>query len=264
MDMIMDIKNQIDWELKEIYISEDLKRRIRTKAKKRKPYQYIKGIVASFVILIFGGTTVFAGYYIYNKVMVNEEILPELDDMYCVQTNKLNMAVDEYGIINAKIDNYQVLQNKLGIKLLSSKLSEENSYMQGKIKTNNKSFAIVSFKNYILGDTKNYSYVVDEDFYTYDHGIEYYSPISLKVEIILNEIQMENGWDIDYLGMYQFKENYISLQGYKVNLLEDTIKNKTEHYISQKCAIFVADGIRYTLKGRTSFENMKYIVDTME
>ncbi len=75
---------------------------------------------------------------------------------------------------------------------------------------------------------------------------------------------MEYGWDIDYLGMYQFKENYISLQGYKVNLLEDTIKNKTENYISEKCAIFVADGIRYTLKGRTSFENMKYIVDTME
>lgn len=261
----MDMKKQIDLELKEIHMSEELKRKIRHKAVKRAPHRYISGIAASLAILILGSTTAFAGYYIYNKVMVNEEVLPELDSMHYIQVNTLNFQADEYGMINEKVEDYETIQNELGIDLLNSALSKNNPYMLGKIKTDNKDFAILSFENYILGDTENYNYLSNEDFYTYDHGKEYYSPVSLTVDIMLSEAQMKNGWDTDYLGFYTFKENYVSAQGYKVNFIEDTTgEDEVENYVSEKCAVFVADGIRYTLKGRTSFENMKNIVDTME
>lgn len=39
----------------------------------------------------------------------------------------------------------------------------------------------------------------------------------------------------------------------------------SDHFlVSEKIAVFVADGIHYTLKGRTSLENIKTIVDSME
>lgn len=263
--MIMDIKNQIDLELREIHMSEDMKKKIRHKVAKRIPRRFISSIAASLVILILGGTTVFAGSYIYNKVVINEENLPELDPMLYVQTRTLNLQANKYGIINEKVEDYKTIQNELGVNLLNSELAQNNSYMLGKIKTDNKDFVILSFENYILGDTDNYIYLPNEDIYTYDHGKEYYSSVSLTVDIMLSEKQMKNGWNIDYLGLYKFKENYVSVQGYKVNLLEDTTGNdKAENCVSEKCAVFVADGIRYMIKGRTSFENIKNIVDTMK
>ena len=101
--------------------------------------------------------------------------------------------------------------------------------MLGEIKTDNKDFVILSFENYIVGDTGNYNYLRNADFYTYD--------------------QMKNGWDTDYLGIYEFKENYVSAQGYKVNLIEDTTgEDNVENYVSEKCAVFAANGIQYTLR----------------
>ena len=43
-----------------------------------------------------------------------------------------------------------------------------------------------------------------------------------------------------------------------------TEENVENNYVSEKCAIFVADGVRYTLCGRTSMETIKEIVDSME
>lgn len=75
---------------------------------------------------------------------------------------------------------------------------------------------------------------------------------------------MHNGWNTDYLGFYQFVENYTSAQGYAVNIIEDTTEEENlENYVPEKVAVFVADGIRYSLKGRTSLDEMKAIVDTM-
>ena len=60
---------------------------------------------------------------------------------------------------------------------------------------------------------------------------------------------MKNGWDTDYLGIYEFKENYVSAQGYKVNLIEDTTgEDNVENYVSEKCEVFAANGIQYTLR----------------
>ena len=42
--------------------------------------------------------------------------------------------------------------------MLNSVLSQNNPYMLGEIKTDNKDFVILSFENYIVGDTGNYNY----------------------------------------------------------------------------------------------------------
>ena len=41
-------------------------------------------------------------------------------------------------------------------------------------------------------------------------------------------------------------------------------KNENEGVVSEKIAVFVSDGVRYTLKGRVSVETMKAIVDSMK
>lgn len=265
MDMVMDMKKQIDMELDTIYMNEELKRKIRKRTSKKPMQRFASGIAVAFAIMILGGTTVFAGYYMYNKIMVNEDVLPELADMKYLKTNALNWQTDEYGMTRTQIDDYKKLQNKLGISLLENDMALDNSYLMGSIETDNKDFAIITLENYIIGDTKNYQYNAKEKFYSYDHGEKFYSPVSLTIDIMLSKKQEENGWDRDYLGLYKFKESYVSAQGYKVNLLEDmTDEAMVDGYVSEKCAIFVADGVRYTLKGRTSIENMKNIVDTMK
>ena len=93
----------------------------------------------------------------------------------------------------------------------------------------------------------------------------YKSPISLQADIVLSETQLNNLWTTDYLGMYSFVEQFVSEQGYKVNLIEETIDgNQPQNFVSKKTAVFVADGIRYTLTGRTTVENMKQIVNSMK
>ena len=65
--------------------------------------------------------------------------------------------------------------------------------------------------------------------------------------------------------MYHFVEQYESAQGYLVNLVEDTIgEEPPADYVSKKIAVFVADGIRYTLTGQVSLDTMKELVDTMK
>ena len=76
--------------------------------------------------------------------------------------------------------------------------------------------------------------------------------------MILSDEQLKNGWDTDYLGMYESMEEYQSAQGYKVNLIQD---NNGDEKLNEGV---VSNGIRYTLKGRVSVDTMKTIVDTMK
>ena len=77
--------------------------------------------------------------------------------------------------------------------------------------------------------------------------------------MILSDEQLKNGWDTDYLGMYESMEEYQSAQGYKVNLIQDNNGDEklNEGVVSEKIAVFFSNGIRYTLKGRVSFDTMK-------
>lgn len=259
------LKEKMDIELSELTFSDEMKRNVLRGKKKRKMPAAVKYAAAAALVFLLGGTTALAGYTLLNKVNVNDTVLPGLDSMEVIDAGPFEGTADENGVIEKTFSDYRALKDELGIPLLDSELSQENPYMKGRFTTDNKDYAMIEVENYILGDTHDYRFLPEEGWYQFEPGAEYTSPVSLTVDIILSEEQAENGWDTDYLGMYEYAGSYVSADGYKVNLIQDTAGGgQAENYVSEKCAVFVAGGIRYTLEGRVSFETMKEIVDTMK
>lgn len=229
---------------------------------RRKSTKKLTVILCMMVFAIVFSSTIYAVKLVNEQTKVNELELPELDSMKV--TNQIKNR--EKGIKPQSISrmNYKQIQEQLGVSLLNSELSKDDRYMITDVETDNKDYAIIKCDNYILGDTSNYSYN-DEGFYNYDEGNLYKSPISIQADIILSETQLNNVWTTDYLGMYGFVEQFVSEQGYKVNLIEEKNDgNQPQDFVSKKIAVFVADGIRYTLTGRTTVDNMKQIVNSMK
>lgn len=224
-----------------------------------------KKLTIALCMVIFAvvfSSTIYAVKLVNEQSKVNELELPELDSMKITkQIKNIEKSIKPQSISKM---NYKQIQEQLGVSLLNSELSKDDKYMISDIETDNKDYAIIKCDNYILGDTSNYSYN-EEGFYSFDEGNLYKSPISLQADIILSETQLNNVWTTDYLGMYGFVEQFVSEQGYKVNLIEEKNDgNQPQNFVSKKIAVFVADGIRYTLTGRTTVDNMKQIVNSMK
>ena len=229
---------------------------------RRKSTKKLTIVLCMMVFAIVFSSTIYAVKLVNEQSKVNELELPELDPMKITKQIKNG----ERNIKSQSIsrENYKQIQEQLGVSLLNSELSKDDKYMISDVETDNKDYAIIKCDNYILGDTSNYSYN-DEGFYSYDEGNLYKSPISIQADIILSETQLNNVWTTDYLGMYGFVEQFVSEQGYKVNLIETKNDgNQPPNFVSKKIAVFVADGIRYTLTGRTTVDNMKQIVNSMK
>ncbi|WP_392435494.1 hypothetical protein ACF3OI_01560 [Finegoldia magna] len=229
---------------------------------RRKSTKKLTIVLCMMVFAIVFSSTIYAVKLVNEQSKVNELELPELDPMKITKQIKNG----ERNIKSQSIsrENYKQIQERLGISLLNSELSKDDKYMISDVETDNKDYAIIKCDNYILGDTSNYSYN-EEGFYSYDEGNLYKSPISIQADIILSETQLNNVWTTDYLGMYGFVEQFVSEQGYKVNLIESKNDgNQPQNFVSKKIAVFVADGIRYTLTGRTTVDNMKQIVNSMK
>ena len=214
------------------------------------------------VFAIVFSSAVYAVKLVNEQSKVNELELPELDSMKITkQIKNREKNIKQQSISRL---NYKQIQEQLGVSLLNSELSKDEKYMISDVETDNKDYAIIKCDNYIIGDTSNYSYN-EEGFYSYDEGNLYKSPISLQADIILSQTQLNNVWTTDYLGMYSFVEQFVSEQGYKVNLIEEKNDgNQPQNFVSKKIAVFVADGIRYTLTGKTTVDNMKQIVNSMK
>ncbi|MDU5743775.1 MAG: hypothetical protein E6Z87_06990 [Finegoldia magna] len=224
-----------------------------------------KKLTIALCMVIFAvvfSSTIYAVKLVNEQSKVNELELPELDSMKITkQIKNIEKSIKPQSISKM---NYKQIQEQLGVSLLNSELSKDDKYMISDVETDNKDYAIIKCDNYILGDTSNYSYN-EEGFYSFDEGNLYKSPISLQADIILSETQLNNVWTTDYLGMYGFVEQFVSEQGYKVNLIEEKNDgNQPQKFVSKKIAVFVADGIRYTLTGRTTVDNMKQIVNSMK
>ena len=293
--MNINMKDTIDRELECIVLSEEMKSRIRKKAVSRRRDGVLKWAVVFAAAVILGGTGAAAGYRMLITHSVNGEVLPELDPMRVVEIHipegqpaafasaeqpaapapaeqpdsagqgELTGVPDEYGMIQKDYKDYRKIQEELGIHLLDTELSANNPYMQGHIMTDGSDFAMITVENYILGDTGRYQFLEEENRYAYESGNVFLSPISLTVRLILSEEQLNRGWDWEYLGMYRFAESYTSGEGYRVNLVERTLENgDTGNAVLEKSAVFVADGVEYTLRGRVSMETMKGIVETMK
>lgn len=224
-----------------------------------------KKLTIALCMVIFAivfSSTVYAVKLVNEQSKVNELELPELDSMKI--TKQIKNGERNIKSQSTSRLNYKQIQEQLGVSLLNSELSKDDRYMITDVETDNKDYAIIKCDNYILGDTSNYSYN-EEGFYSFDEGNLYKSPISLQADIILSETQLNNVWTTDYLGMYGFVEQFVSEQGYKVNLIEEKNDgNQPQNFVSKKIAVFVADGIRYTLTGRTTVDNMKQIVNSMK
>ncbi len=193
------------------------------------------------VFAIVFSSTIYAVKLVNEQSKVNELELPELDSMKITkQIKNIEKSIKPQSISKM---NYKQIQEQLGVSLLNSELSKDDKYMISDVETDNKDYA----------------------FYSFDEGNLYKSPISLQADIILSETQLNNVWTTDYLGMYGFVEQFVSEQGYKVNLIEEKNDgNQPQNFVSKKIAVFVADGIRYTLTGRTTVDNMKQIVNSMK
>lgn len=284
--MDINMKDMIDRELERMVLSEEMKNRIRERAVPRRRKGRLKWAAVLAAAVILGGTGAAAGYRMLITHSVNGEVLPALDSMRVVQihfpTGNPEPRVpaeqevsarqdgrlwtqDEYGMFHKDFHNYGEIQEELGIHLLDTELSENNPCMLGHIMTDGKDFAVITVENYILGDTGRYQFLEEENRYSYESGSVFLSPISLTVRLVLSEEQLHQGWDWEYLGMYRLAESYTSAQGYKVNLVERTLENgDTGDAVLEKNAVFAADGIEYSLRGRVSMETMKLIVDMMK
>ena len=229
---------------------------------RRKSTKKITIVLCMMVFAFVFSSTVYGVKLVNEQSKVNELELPELDSMKITkQIKNREKNIKQQSISRL---NYKQIQEQLGVSLLNSELSKDDKYMITDVETDNKDYAIIKCDNYIIGDTSNYSYN-DEGFYSYEEGNLYKSPISIQADIILSETQLNNLWTTDYLGMYSFVEQFVSEQGYKVNLIEETIDgNQPQNFVSKKIAVFVADGIRYSLTGRTTVDNMKQIVNSMK
>ena len=229
---------------------------------RRKSTKKLTIVLCMMVFAIVFSSTVYGVKLVNEQSKVNELELPELDSMKITkQIKNIEESIKPQSISRM---NYKQIQEELGVSLLNSELSKDDKYMITDVETDNKDYAIIKCDNYIIGDTSNYSYN-EEGFYSFDEGKLYKSPISIQADIVLSETQLNNLWTTDYLGMYKFTEQFVSEQGYKVNLIEETIDGiQPQNFVSKKIAVFVADGIRYTLTGRTTVENMKQIVNSMK
>ena len=229
---------------------------------RRKSTKKLTIVLCMMVFAIVFSPTVYAVKLVNEQSKVNELELPELDSMKITkQIKNIEKSIKSQSISRM---NYKQIQEELGVSFLNSELSKDEKYMISDVETDNKDYAIIKCDNYIIGDTSNYSYN-EEGFYSYDEGNLYKSPISLQADIILSQTQLNNVWTTDYLGMYSFVEQFVSEQGYKVNLIEEKNDgNQPQDFVSKKIAVFVADGIRYTLTGRTTVDNMKQIVNSMK
>ena len=267
-----DIRNCIDTELHEIQFSEQAKQRVMQLAHNSAPERSKRSRLRRSVIVCIAAcalciTTVFAAIYMNSVIKVNDAVLPELDSMQITDLPRVTGSQDEYGTVEKSYDVYDQMVADLGIKLLDTTLEGDNPYMQIELETDNKDYCFIEVENYIIGDVTGFQLLPDKTAYAYEHGIVYDTPVSLRLEMILSQEQMDIGLDRDYLGMYDYVESYRSAQGYRVNILRgtegdgqvDAMDVKTE-----KIAIFVADGIRYTLTGRVSLDTMKEIVDSMQ
>lgn len=260
-----ELKKFLQTQLEPINLSDEVKEKIRAayrskNAIKKRLYKIPAAVAAS--VLIFT-TTAFAGYYIYNKISVNDEILPEVDNMEAVQAPAVPGVPDDDGCIKKEYHSYSELNNDLGNILLESKLASEHpQYEKVIVDTDNENYMFVHVDNYIVGDVKKLEKLDDIDKYSFEPGEIYGSPIFLDAELILSEDQLESGIDYDYLGLYEFQEQYISRQGYKVNIVSSTTSK--EGIPSEKNAVFVANGIRYKIQGCVSTDVLKRIVNSME
>lgn len=260
----MRFREQINQELAHITLPEDFVEKILSSSRKRTGLWRYQAACIVLCLLLAGGT-VSAGWFVYSKIRVNDHILPESGPLEKKTVNASSTRPDHAGICRDRYDTYQELCSELGIELLYSDLADGNQYMQIQRKTDNVNWNEICITAFIVGDLREITKASGSDDYRWERGDEFSSPVDMEIDIVNSDSQLEHGWERDFLGFYEYVETYTSQQGYTVNLVKDrTVTEDEDRKVKPDCrAVFVADGIRYIVKGQVRLEKMKEIVDSL-
>lgn len=275
------IKQALDKHIPKVEFDDELRQRILESAKintasgvgysikhkKCKILMLKRKVVYLTVAIVMVVSTVGCSFVIYNRSYVNHTVLPKLEQMNKFRIPKIRGDKDELGQVNKKYDSYEAVSKEIGIRLLNTPLAERSKYTQVKVITDNETQLHIEVNNYIIGDTIYLEYIEENDWYNFNPGENYTSPIKLEVDVLLEDGQhydcSEDEITHDYYGLYEYVESYTSNKGYKVNMIQSTME-AAEGEENSKIAIFVVNNIKYTLTGCVSLENMKSIVDSMQ
>lgn len=233
---------------------------------------------AAFLSVVLFGTVAFAaGSLLYSKIKVNQKTIPDLEPMEVVAVKEVDGDITEYGDVEKEYTSVGEAETDLGVHLLDTDLAADNKYTKVFYSKIGDGYHVLDVQECIMGDLSNIrewnESVIDntvegnDEWYAWTQGAIYKSPIDLKVEIISDTAQQE--LDTEYMGYFKYVETFVSEQGYTVNILQDTVEEDdldamSEIYVPQTQMVFVADGIRYTLKGRVPSGTMKEVVNSMK
>lgn len=223
------MKEQIDYELENITFQFDM-----GKAKKSKHKRLRYNILTIVIVLILFGSTAQAGFNLYDRwLKINGKTLPELASMKIVEVHPMSEDYRVDDTYEKEYDSFEGLQKDLGVRLLCSDRIEEDATVRITRTTDNENWTKIKIVS---------------------------SPIDLSIDMILSPEQLRIGWDKEYLGPYEFVESYQTKAGYKANILKSGYANERPMYQ----AVFVADGIRYTIRGNVDIEIMKGILNNFQ
>ncbi len=266
------LKQSLDHELLNIEMPASVKENTLNKITATSKHRYKPIEVAAMIILCLalGSSAVYAvSSHFFAGGYVNQEEMPALDEYKVINindniTNTSSISADTELIFY----DYKEFMDDLGVKLLNSPMTQENDQMM--ILYENIGEAVyVKINGFLVGDATITGKSEDGNSYTFEPGNIYGSPITLKISFATTPAQAESGLDVEYLGYYKFDYNYISNQGWKVNVITSSQELTEEQrkmfplYQPTVISVFVADGIRYELRGAISKELMEEIVNSM-
>ena len=260
----MGFREQINQELAHITLPEDFEEKILCHTRKKTKAWGYQAVCIVLCLILMGGTAS-AGWFVYSKIRVNDEILPELELLEKKTVNASKTEPDDVGIYRDRYGTYQELCSELGMELLYSNLADGNEYMRIQRKTDNVNWNKIYITAFIVGDLRDITRISGSDEFYWKRGDEFSSPVDMEIDIVNSDSQLEHGWERDFLGVYEYMETYTSKQGYTVNLVKDytVTEDNYSKVKSDCCAVFVADGIRYIVKGQVRLEKMKEIIDSL-
>lgn len=245
-------KELIDKEIGDITISETIIENIKRGKKSKEQFQ-INKVIPIMIMFAFFIPTVYAVTNIFS-LRVNGEEIPSLDNLGVIEVKTVGELNDN--MFQKKYNKISEVEDDLGITFLGSNLCDEDYHLIEYTRLG-KGYHYIEIGAYIVGDLKNITYNEETNYYDWNYGNEYQTPINLKIEI--NSDPEQQPFDTEYLGFYEYLETIETDNVGRVNILQKTgTKGKPG-----LCAIFVSNGIRYTLTGHIHEETMIDIINSM-
>lgn len=282
-----EIKKGIDAGLSDMRASADFLNRADPEEKRRKKYGgWHHSAVAVILCCLLFGTAVFGAVTLFHlRISVNDEVIPKLDPMSAIEVKSVEGEPNEDGYLQKSYSGLDKLEEELGVAVLTSPMAEGNPYVKVWYERLGDTCHTIHLDDYIMGDLEDIRPVTQEEWdsldasvewndgsYIWSKGSEYKSPVNMKIQILSDPEQEEIS--MDYMGYYEYVKTITSKQGFKVNILQDSLEKADlpkgeweqieDWYVPRVEAVFVANGMFYTLSGMVGIETMENIINSLE